>query len=86
MSAVVDAHVLQPGQCPELQPARSEVGHRPVALPVREDEHAVARQAREHGPRGCRELGPGSSAIQVGWSARCGLAVRIGAYMTAAFL
>ena len=44
----------------------------------------LSLQSSQPGMR--RGVRPGSSAIQVGWSARFGFAVQIEAYMTAAFL
>ena len=38
MAAIVDAHVVEPGQRPEPVPARAEATHRPGSFPVGEDE------------------------------------------------
>lgn len=56
MLAVVDVHVVEPGERAKLIPAVPEVGHRPLARGVWEDERAGARQGVEDGPRGRREL------------------------------
>ena len=54
--AVVDAHIVEPGETAQLLPAQAEVLHRAVARPVREDEPPLARQAVEDGPCGRRKL------------------------------
>ena len=56
VAAVVDAHVVEPRERAELVPAVAEVGHRPLARAVGEDEGRRARQGGEHGARGRGKL------------------------------
>ena len=61
VAAVVEAHVVEPGERAQRQPARAEVGHRPVARAVGKHERAAARQGVEDGAGGRGKLNPSSA-------------------------